>query len=304
MTAITASDIDPRGPGPEHSRSPEAPLPLRLGCVSYLNTLPLIEGLGKLAGVRLTLTAPARLTDLMLEDRIDLGLMSVIDFQNAPEEAGLAMLTCGMIGCDGPTLTVRVFSRVPFEKVGTLSADVDSHTSVALARVLLAEQFGTRPVVTAFDADAHRTARETGDAGGWPEAVLLIGDKVVTDAPPSDLYPFQMDLGEAWKDLTGLPFVYAVWMCREGTRNDARLPGVTAALDRQRRHNAGRLSWIISQRAALRGWPAPLASTYVRSHLRYDLTPAHRAGVDRFFDLAHAHGVIARRRATRWIEIA
>ena len=46
---------------------------------------------------------------------------------------------------------------------------------------------------------------------GRYQSVLLIGDKVVTDAPPEERYPYQMDLGAAWKELTGLPFVYAVW---------------------------------------------------------------------------------------------
>ena len=64
------------------------------------------------------------------------------------------------------------------------------------------------------DGLAHDTAR------------LLIGDKVVTDAPPTDRYPHQMDLGEAWKDLTGLPFVYAMWMCRgPRTGDQARSKG-------------------------------------------------------------------------------
>ena len=42
---------------------------------------------------------------------------------------------------------------------------------------------------------------------GKPQAMLLIGDKVVTASPPATDYPHQLDLGEAWKTLTGLPFV-------------------------------------------------------------------------------------------------
>ncbi|MCA9312051.1 MAG: hypothetical protein KDA21_12640, partial [Phycisphaerales bacterium] len=56
---------------------------VRLGCVSYLNTLPLIEGVSKLDRARLTLTAPSRLIDLLLEDSVDLGLISLIDYQRS-----------------------------------------------------------------------------------------------------------------------------------------------------------------------------------------------------------------------------
>ena len=76
---------DPADPPP----APDAP-PARIGCVSYLNTLPLIEGLGKWEGARLTLTAPSRLVDLLVEDEADVALVSTIDYQRSP--VPLAML--------------------------------------------------------------------------------------------------------------------------------------------------------------------------------------------------------------------
>lgn len=299
--------IDPSTPGPEQSPCPEPPT-FRLGCVGYLNTLPLIEGLGKLRDIRLTLTAPARLSDLLEAGDIDMGLLSTIDFQRLfpASNSGVCMVPAGMIGCDGPTMTVRLFSAVPFEQVSCLHADVDSHTSVTLARIVLAERFNARPEVVDFDADIDRLARAGTDAASraWPESVLLIGDKVVTDAPPSDRYPHQLDLGEAWKALTGLPFVYAVWMCRDDDDSMARARAMWAILDRQRRHNTTRSKWIIEQRAPARGWPADLASHYTQDLLRYDVTDEHKRAVETFFDRAHAHGLIAKRRATRWMEIA
>lgn len=268
--------------------------PTRLGCVSFLNTLPLIEGLGKLADARLTLTAPARLVDLLLQNEVDMGLLSVIDYQRSPEP--LVMLPVGMIGCDGPTLTVRLFSSVPIERLTRVHADIDSHTSIALLRIILAERCSLSPEVVDFDVDAHRAS-----GSAWPEAMLVIGDKVVTDAPPAVRYPHQLDLGQEWKSLTGLPFVYATWMCREGEVE--RVRPMAAMLDRQRRHNATRLDWIVQQRASVRGWPNDLAGHYLKDLLRFDVSELHRAAVDRFFDLAQRHGVIAGRRPSVWAEV-
>lgn len=293
--------IDSPAPSPE-------PAPFRLGCVGYLNTLPLIEGLGKLRDLRLTLTPPARLADLLVSGDIEMGLLSTIDFQRlrfpGESDPGLCMVPAGMIGCDGPTLTVRLFSAVPFERVTRLHADIDSHTSVALARIVLAERFGSRPEVIDFDADAERLARAGAEHRPWPESVLLIGDKVVTDAPPQDRYPYQLDLGEAWKELTGLPFVYAVWMCRATPAAMHRARAVWAILDRQRRHNATRAEWIVRERAESRGWPVDLATHYTRDLLRYDVRDEQRRAVEEFFDRAHKHGLIESRRASRWMEIA
>lgn len=287
--------------GPASPDSP--PAVTRLGAVSYLNTLPLIEGLGKLSDVALTLTAPSRLIDLLMDQRVDLALASVIDAQRAPRP--VAFVPAGMIGCDGPTMTVRLFSRTPIEQITRVHADVDSHTSVALLQVILAERLGAAPPVEAFDVDAHRAAltrAATGDAtpGPWPEALLVIGDKVVTDSPPAMLYPHQLDLGEAWKDLTGLPFVYALWMCRADDAGAAHVRTAADILDRQRRHNATRLDWIASARAPARGWPVDMARTYLGRLLRYEVTDEARRAVARFFDLCVKHRVLASRRDVAW----
>jgi len=286
MSAPSVIDV----PTPPPLPSP----PIRLGCVSFLNTLPLIEGLGKLSDARLTLTAPARLIDLLLQREVDMGLLSIIDYQRSPEP--LVMVPAGMIGCDGPTLTVRLFSSVPVEKLTRVHADIDSHTSVALLRVILAERFGITPEIVDFDVDAHRAS-----GAAWPEAMLVIGDKVVTDAPPAVRFPHQLDLGQEWKALTGLPFVYATWMCR--VEEVEKVRPMAAMLDRQRRHNATRMDWIVHSRANVRGWPEDLAGHYLKDLLRFEVTDGHRDAVERFFALAERHGVIAGRRPVVWAQV-
>lgn len=283
----------------ETRESATAWAPAKVGAVSFLNTLPLIEGLGKLKDIELTLTAPSGLIDLLLGGEVDLALASIIDYQRSPEP--LELVPAGIIGCDGSTMTVRIFSRTPIERIRTLHADVDSHTSVALARIILGERTGAQPAIVDFDVDEHRSERgESVADAAWPESVLMIGDKVITDSPPATLYPHQLDLGEAWKELTGLPFVYATWMCRAGAIEAGRLRTIASVLDRQRRHNMTRLDWIIGQRAALRGWPTEVAREYLIDLLRYEMTDEHRRAVEEFFDRCAALGIIPARQPTRW----
>lgn len=271
--------------------------PIRVACVQYLNTAPLVEGLDKLEGLTLLPAVPADIGPMVERGEADLGLASIIDAANP--RVPMAIVPAGMIGCDGPTLTVRLFSSVPMDKVTQLCADADSHTSVALARVLLAEQFGVRPQVVAFNAIERVALRGSSvrqDEDGWPETLLLIGDKVVTHSPPAVRYPHQLDLGEAWKTLTGLPFVYASWMCRAETLetdDGRRRIGLAAAmLDRQRRHNATRLDWLVHKWAPKARWPIDLAQRYIGELLRYEVGPREREAVGRFFELCTSHGVI------------
>lgn len=260
--------------------------PVRLACVRYLNTVPLIEGLEKLPSVTLLPTVPSRIAGMVASGEADLGLVSLIDAVRSP--VPLALVPCGMIGCDGPTLTVRLFSTVPLDQARRLHADSDSHTSVALARVLLSRLHGANPPVVEFDA------RAVGSKDSWPETFLLIGDKVVTGAPSPDRCPYQLDLGEAWKGLTGLPFVYAVWMCRADRAGVPAIASASAILDRQRRHNRTRLDWIVSRHAQRHGWPEDLARRYLGSLLRFEVGEPEREAAGRFIEEALGLGLVER----------
>ncbi len=253
--------------------------PTRIGYVRYLNTLPLVRGLEAWRDADLTAAVPSRLIDLLVGGEIDVGLVSIIDAARSP--VPLAMLPVGMIGSDGPTLTVRLFSTRPFDRVAVLHADTDSHTSVALARLVLAERFGARPEVVPFDARERMPlgGRDAAGGEGWPETVLLIGDKVVTDPPRG--YAHVLDLGEAWRAMTGLPFVYAAWMCRREDAGSERVRTACAVLERARRRNRARLAWIAERAAGPRRWPAPEARRYLGRRLRFEVGEREREAVAR-----------------------
>lgn len=287
---------------------------VRIACVRYLNTLPLIHGLDRLPDVNLLLTVPSRIEGLVRTGAADVGLVSLVDAAAAASGAPIALLPTGMIGCDGPTLTVRLFSSVPLSRASVVHADTDSRTSVVLCQVLLHHLHGVRPRIVPFDA-RERIALNSGpkaeDSGlsegaapssgssqssldaSWPETVLLIGDKVITDPPPADRFPHQLDLGQAWNELTGLPFVYAAWACRAGEVEAPRIRTGVALLDRQRRRNALRLDWIADRFAPDHRWPAEPARRYLGSLLRYDLGPREREGAERFLAEAAALGLVA-----------
>lgn len=281
---------------------------VRIGCVKYLNTLPLIEGLAAWRDAELVSAVPSRLIDMLLGREVDVALCSVIDAarnRGGPAGGGVLPLAVGMIGCDGPTLTVRVFSRVPLEDVRTIGADTDSHTSVALMRVVMKRRHGTDVRVLDFDAREHVVIGAGSDGamgGARPDALLLIGDKVETDPPDAHEYPHQLDLGEAWKELTGLPFVYAVWMCREGEEESVPVRMAASALDRSRRHNAMRMDWLAASRAGERGWPADAAAEYLGHKLKYEVGEREAEAVARFVEECAGLG-LCEGGELKWVEV-
>src|SRR5438034_2769575 len=115
---------------------------VRIASVSYLNARPLIYGIDSDPDRKLLLEVPAKLLELLRQNLADVALLPVIDYQRMD---GLCIVPAGGIGCDGETLTVRIFSQTPIIEIRTLACDIESHTSVALARIVLAEHFGVRP---------------------------------------------------------------------------------------------------------------------------------------------------------------
>ena len=258
-----------------------------VGCVSFLNARPLIDGLDGRDEMDVVYDVPSGLLGDLLAERVDLALCPVIDFQTA--ERPLRVVPVGGIGCDGPTLTVRLYSRVPIEEIHRVHADTDSHTSVVLMRLLLHDVYGATPEVVNLAAGRADTLHGLTDPA---DAVLLIGDKVITAAPPDSHFPYQVDLGSAWKDLTGLPFVFAVWMARRGTD----LGPLPALLDAHRRANRERTDAIADAHAPKIGWPADVARRSLGELLRYDVGPTELEAMQRFWARAHQLGLIDRLR--------
>jgi chorismate dehydratase len=259
---------------PSTSSSRRAQATTRAGVVSFLNARPLVAGLDALAGWSIQLSPPSGLIGLLEADVVDLALCSSVDLLSAPFD--VAWLASTPLACRGATQTVRLFSQRDVRDIRTIHCDTDSHTSVALLRILLAEYWnGNAELVPLNDSRPV-------------EAQLLIGDKVVQPNLTSDQWPVQEDLGEAWFAHTGLPFVFAVWMGRADRSVCIQRAG--RVIDRQLRLNQHRLDAIIAKEAPSLGWACPDASKYLTSHIRYDFGEDELTGLLLFLDKCRVHG--------------
>lgn len=246
---------------------------IRIGSVSFLNAKPLLWQLEHDPTVEIGLDVPSRLLEGLRRQQFDVALLPIIDYQRM---AGLRIVPSGAIGSADVTLTVRLFSQVPIEQIELLGCDTDSHTSVALARVILAEHFGRRPEFASLDSPAGQRAH----------ARLLIGDKVVCAAP--DGFPHQLDLGAAWRQMTGLPFVFAAWMAREGVELD----DLPERLEKSKCEGLRHIDEIIEIHGVTRGWPRDIARTYLLQNLQYDIGPRQLEAIRLYHRLAARHGMI------------
>ena len=259
--------------------------PARLGAVSYLNTKPLVRGLEARPDLfTVRFDVPAVCASLLHEGRVDLGLIPAIEYLRGD----YAMVPDLAIGSDGPVLSVAIFSTVPIEKARTLALDLSSRTSVALTRILCARLWNIQPVFTPAEPDIRMMLAKA-------DAALVIGDPALAIDAES-LGAIKTDLGEAWKSLTGLPFVYATWSGRDGAVDSEQV----AALQDARRRGVQDAALIAREVAGGDAVAETRALGYLRDTLKYGLGDREIAGLERFHTLAVELGLASARRPLRF----
>ena len=193
--------------------------PVRVGAVSYLNAKPLYYSLCELCTrVELTMDVPSRLAEQLAAGQLDVALIPSVEYLRGVE-LGYEILPGFAIAARGPVRSVKLFSRVPFEQIERLALDEGSRTSQVLARSGWTPGTGSVPAGSSSCRWASRSLESTADA------VLVIGDRAMRC--PTEPFHEVVDLGEAWRTLTGLPFVFALWVAQGGGRSGrpARRPG-------------------------------------------------------------------------------
>ena len=119
--------------------------PIRVGAVSYLNAKPLYYRLCEFApDVELTMDVPSRLADRLAAGELDVALIPSVEYLRGVGR-GYEILPGFAIAARGAVRSVKLFSRVPFERIERLALDEGSRTSQALARVWLDARHGVRP---------------------------------------------------------------------------------------------------------------------------------------------------------------
>jgi chorismate dehydratase len=251
---------------------------IRIGSVPYLNAKPLVDWFHSPecdAEVELTYAVPSQLARMLREDALDVANVSIFEGLQNPD---LVLIPDISISACGAVKSVRLFSKVPMERIRSVALDTSSLTSTALTRILLKEVFGLTPCYE-HHAPQLNAMLAACDAG------LIIGDLKLFDLlPGTTVY----DLGQGWYDLTGLPFVYAGWLARA----DRASSEMADILHHAKSWGTARLETLAAK------WSQEMSLPYDRSHdylchvMNYDLSPIQLDGLRLFQRKCHKHGLL------------
>lgn len=170
---------------------------LRVGCIDYLNSVPFYYGMDAF-NCDLTYGSPSELTRLFCAGEIDAGLLPIGGFMG--REQNFDYIGTLGIAAKQRAISVVLFANSPLDNRGDISIWVtdQSVTSRKLLQVLCDDWWrfeNVRYVESELDCDAK----------------LLIGDAALREIN-SNGYARKYDLAQVWRQLTGLPFVFARWM--------------------------------------------------------------------------------------------
>ena len=260
---------------------------IRIGAVSFLNTRPLVHGLSATSpDYQLSFDSPGNLAEKLRVGDLDVGLIPTVEHLRGVGDS----YVCGIgIASDGPARTVKLFSRVPLDSLRDVAVDGRSRTSVAMLRIVLAERYGVTPDFYSHRADLPAMLK-THEAG------LLIGDLAFQEGGA----PYVVDLGEEWKTLTGLPFVYAVWVVNEGV-DSVRVSGW---LHDSLAVGLARLDEVAAQAAGTAGQDAASLLAYYRDSLHYQLGERDLHGIETFQRFCSRYNLIPASVAARTLVAA
>lgn len=262
---------------------------MRLGRIPWINAAPVYAAMDRgivPAPKEIVSATAAELNDLLAAGELDLSVVSAVEY--ARDAAAYHLLPGLAISCDGPVHSVALFSKRPLTQLddATVLLTASSRTSVLLLELLCRHVWKVAPRFATVRAEAA----DLGSLATLPhEAVLVIGDAAL-HLRASHAYPVWQDLGAAWKEWTGLPFVFAVWAARREV-DRARALEVHRNLLASRAWGTAHLDLIADEASARTGIPRPTVRAYL-GDLDYDLSYRHLAGLTEFFGRLVRDGLV------------
>ncbi|MBS1586839.1 MAG: menaquinone biosynthesis protein [Bacteroidetes bacterium] len=242
---------------------------IKVAAVSYLNTKPLLYGIERsdvMDDIELLLDYPSKLAERLKNGEIDMALLPVAAM---PGIKGARVVSDYGIASDGNVASVAIFSQVPMDEIASVYLDYQSRTSVRLAQLLLEEYWEKK-------VEFKQASENYIDYINGTSAGVIIGDRALKQYTN---FEYVYDLATAWKEHTGLDFVFAAWVANKDLPADF--------LTRFNAANAEGLNHI-DEVIAQNSFPYYDLRTYYTENIRYRLDDAKLKGMNKFLQLIDA----------------
>lgn len=228
---------------------------------------------------------PAILNRGMADGNIHVGALSSFAYAAASDR--LLLLPDLSVSADGPVKSILLFSRMPVQNIGSgrIAVTNTSATSVNLLKILMNKAIGASPEYISADPDLNVMMDQA-------DACLLIGDHAIRASWQDQGYCVT-DLGELWKEWTGLSMTFAVWAVnrRAAAEQPEAIAEIAEAFAGSKRRGLKDLAPIIHEACCTIGGTAAYWKDYFRN-LCYDFGERQQEGLNLYFRYAYDMGLL------------
>lgn len=266
--------------------SPEKLQPVRLGRIAYVNVDPIYYGLEhseKPDWLEIVRAPPSELNRKLFDGTLDISAVSA--FAYARHRKDWLLLPDFCIACAGNVMSVLLVSRYPMEALSGKPLYITDESATAASLIQLVLKM--RRVLPAFEIGKITSPEDVGKDIG---AALVIGDTALRENWHA-AFPYVWDLGDLWSELTGLPFVFALWAVRRSfaDTHPKTVDTVSTLLRESRLVGMRHLEEIATASAARLRVEKKICDRYF-ANFCFDLKPPQIKGLTTFFQHLREEG--------------
>lgn len=261
----------------------------RVGHIQFINCYPLFYGLIEkkfLLEIDLIKGNPKDLNQMLKANLLDMAPIPSIEY--ARNYRDYVLMPDISVSCDGEVKSIYLFSKVPIEELHgrRIALTNTSATSQALLRIIMSRKYGAVPEYFASTPELRAMLMEA-------DAALLIGDDALRARYKTHDRLYIYDLGQEWKDLTGLPMVFAVWAIRKDFV-EKQLPQVKMikeAFCDSMAYSLENIHDVAEKASQWEDFPAEYLVSYFAS-LRFDFDISKQQGLMEYYRQAYNLGIL------------
>lgn len=269
---------------------------IRLGYIDYLNCLPVyyaIEGGHVPIEARMVKGPPTKLNTMFIEGKLDITPISSIEFARHSDSA--VILPNMSISADGNVESILLFSKVPVTELegAKVSLTSSSATSVALLKILFEHYYQVKVEYVTQKPNLEIMLKKA-------DAALLIGDDALL-ARAGDLSwgrksLYVTDLGNSWKEFTGLKMIFALWVIHKNFVQDHPddVASVSNAFLAAKDYGFRNVDKLIDKARVKSGLSDSVLAKYFET-IRYEFGEEEQKALLTYYDYAYKSGLIGER---------
>jgi chorismate dehydratase len=272
--------------------------PVNLGRISYMNVAPVYYGIDKVLKpdwLNIVSAPPSVLNNMMEKEELDISPVSSVAYAKHQDE--WLLLPDLSIACFGRVMSVILVSKKPFENLTNNKVIITDKSAAAAELVKLF--FITKKVKPVFEIMPIQCPDEVKKHA---EAALIIGDKALKEKWHVH-FDHVYDLGRMWLELTGLPFVFALWVVRKSfaDKRPDTVSSIIKILGLSKEEGNKNLETIAVKASEVLGIDVDICRKYY-ALLNYNLDSLQLKGLRTFFEKLYQEKILPQKVQLRFFD--